>query len=61
MNLFTTLVEVDIMIHETSVVKKVHFPSTSMVDAKKETTLAPSLGKSVSPCRCLYELVVLQK
>ena len=24
------------MIHETSVVKKVHFPSTSMVDAKKK-------------------------
>ena len=26
----------DIMIHETSVVKKVHFPSTSMVNAKKK-------------------------
>ena len=26
----------DIMIHETSVVKKVHFSSTSMVDAKKK-------------------------
>ena len=24
------------MIHETSVVKKFHFPSTSMVDAKKK-------------------------
>ena len=26
----------DIMIHETSVVKKVHFRSTSVVDAKKK-------------------------
>ena len=29
------------MIHETSVVKKVHFPSTSMVDAKKKQLYDP--------------------
>ena len=34
------------MIHATSVVKKTHFPSTSIVVAKKETTLGDDFWMS---------------
>ena len=36
------------MIHETSVLKKVHFPSTSMGDAKKKRLYHDLLNNTVS-------------